>query len=760
MRARCLMAIVLFAAAIGPSAAQSIAIRGRVVTDDTGEPIRNARVAVEHEKDTAARVLTDSEGRFAFATAPAGPHSLHASKTGYADAHAAAAPDVEIRLTRGGAIAGRIVDPFGEGVPLMRAVAERVVQTEGHIEFRRIGFAETDDTGAYRIFDLPPGEFVVGLDGPRVMLGNGVAMPAPLADTPRPLRVYFPRAPVSALAQRIPVRAGETVEGIGFTADAPPLFAGVMTLPAEARASRGAVIRGRVARPDGLPVRRARVQLSSAEYLFSPYATVADGDGRYEFGDLRAGGYRVAATDTGFRTMEFGQRGGADHGEPIAVAAGGAADDVDITIPSGRAIAGRILDEYGDPVENVNVRVDRIGSSRGRARLMNVSGIASRQTDDRGRFRIFGLLPGRYVVSAVVGETVGGWETADIPGYTRTYYPGVTAAAEAQLVEVNDEGEPLNTEFALTRGHSGRISGRAVRASGAPFDGSVWLAESARSGAILTAPRREHTHGDGAFEFDRLAPGEYVVQAATSRESYELEGEFGAAFVQIVGDDVATLVVRMTAGSAVAGRVTFDGNPPQEAARILVTAAAAAVDLRSLADNPVANATVRDDWTWEMAGLNGPRRLSVTGMPHGWTVDRILANGVEVTDMPLPFGTADQSLRDIEIVLTARVTELTGRVVGPGDRTLPGASVVAFSADRRRWYAGTRFVHLEGTVRGTFEFDGLPPGDYDVAAIDKNATALLEDRLDDPGFLESLVEGATRVTLRAGERATATVRAR
>jgi protocatechuate 3,4-dioxygenase beta subunit len=779
VRARRLLAIVMLAAAaIRPSAAQPAALRGRVVDDDTGAPIRNARVAVERDTDTgatirnvpvaverdtetAARVLTDGEGRFSL-PASAEAHALHASKAGYADAHAPAAGDVDIRLARGGAIAGRILDPFGEPMPLVQVVAERVVQTAGRTEFRRFGAAETDDTGAYRISALPAGEFVVGLGGPRVMLGNTTATPAPLAAGSRPLRSYFPRAPFSALAQRIPVRAGETVEGINFTSDAPPVFAGVFTPAAEARAARGAVIRGRVVRPDGLPVRHARVQLSSAEYLFSPYATIADGDGRYEFGDLRAGGYRIAATDTGFRTVEFGQRGGADHGEPIAVAAGAAVDDVDVTIPRGRAISGRILDEYGDPIENANVRVDRIAASRGRARLTSVSGIASRQTDDRGRFRIFGLLPGRYVVSAVVGELVPGWETADLPGYVRTYYPGVTAAGAAQLVDVNDDGEPLNTEFALTRGRAGRITGRALRGSGAPFDGSVWLLESARSGAIATAPRRQPAHGDGTFEFDHLAPGEYIVQAATSRESYEVEGEFGAAFVQVDGDD-ASVVVRMSAGSSVAGRVTFDHEPPAPAAAgagITVTAHAADVDLRSIADNPVANATVSDDWTWQIAGLNGPRRLTVTGLPQGWSLERILVNGLEVTDQPLPFGAADQSLQDVEIVIADRGASLSGRVAAAGDRTLPGASVVAFATDRARWYDGTRFVQLAGTVRGTFGFQALPAGDYYVAAIDKSATALLEDRIDDPGFLESLVEGAARVTLRAGERATVTVRAR
>ena len=44
--------------------------------------------------------------------------------------------------------------------------------------------------------------------------------------------------------------------------------------------------------------------------------------------------------------------------------------------------------------------------------------------------------------------------------------------------------------------------------------------------------------------------------------------------------------------------------------------------------------------------------------PPGWVLKEIRAGGINVTDQALPFGTADESLRDVEIVLTDRVSEL------------------------------------------------------------------------------------------------------
>jgi hypothetical protein len=750
VRVRHLLAALLLAAAPIRAAAQGVAIRGRIVAADTNAPLRNARVALESSASVGP-MLTDSEGRFSVSNVVPGPHTLHASKTGYAPAETPLADGLEVRLARGGIITGRVLDAFGEPVPLMSVVAELVVRASGRTEFRRYAAVDTDDAGAYRLFDLPEAEFIVGLGGPRVMIGNTLGTPAPSA--PRPPLRFFPRAASSLLAQRIPVHAGEAVDGINFTSDAGPVFAGVFSHAGQTHTARGATIRGHVVRPDGLPIRSARVLLSSAERLFSPYATITDGDGTYEFGDLRAGEYRIAATDTSFRTVEFGQRGTDSHGDAVAVVAGGSVDDVDISISRGSAISGRIVDEYGEPIGNANVRVERIGWSRGRARLLSVTGIASRQTDDLGRFRIFGLLPGRYVVSAVVGEPVPASETADLPGYLRTYFPGTTVASGAQLIDVNGISDALNTEFALVHGRGARIRGRVVLASGAPFDGSLWLIQSARSGAMPSAPVRVRADADGAFEFARLAPGEYVIQSATSRSDVSSEGEFGVAFVQVGGDDVLDAVVQMSRGSSVAGHVTFQGaSPPAAPESLSITAEPAAVDLRSLADNPSAASGVQDDLSWRLDGLTGPRQLHVSGAPPGWMLARILVNGVDVSDAPLPFGAQDQSLADVEVVLTDRDTEIVGTVRDARDRPLSGATVAAFSTDRSRWYSGTRYAQSERSVSGGFVVKSLPPGEYFLAALDGDPSEPIEDRLDDPAFLESLVGVASRVGVAGGER--------
>ena len=141
-------------------------------------------------------------------------------------------------------------------------------------------------------------------------------------------------------------------------------------------------------------------------------------------------------------------------------------------------------------------------------------------------------------------------------------------------------------------------------------------------------------------------------------------------------------------------------------------------------------------------------------------MDRILVDGVDVTDRLLSFGTKEASLRDVEVVLSDRVTVLDGTVTDRRGRPAIGATAIVFSTDPALWYAETRYVLMSGTVDGTFVEERLPPGRYFVTALEKSSSLLLEDRLDDRTFLEALVPGAARVTLEAGQRATVLLQAR
>jgi hypothetical protein len=130
-------------------------------------------------------------------------------------------------------------------------------------------------------------------------------------------------------------------------------------------------------------------------------------------------------------------------------------------------------------------------------------------------------------------------------------------------------------------------------------------------------------------------------------------------------------------------------------------------------------------------------------------------NGIDVTDRPIQFGR--QSFSDVEVVLTDRLSTLTGSVIDARDRPVSRASVVIYPADRARRYPESRFVARVVTdTDGRFSTVGLPEGTYYVAAVSR----LPDDGngWKDPQYLQTLDATATTVSL--AETGTSTVRLR
>ncbi len=129
--------------------------------------------------------------------------------------------------------------------------------------------------------------------------------------------------------------------------------------------------------------------------------TSTDAEGRYEIKDLPAGRYSISATKSGYVTGQYGQRRPTEPGTPIEIADGMAADKLNFTLARGGVIAGHVLDDNGEPIAGVQVAAMRYGFQGGTRRLIGSGSEGGNdRTDDQGGFRLFGLTPGDYYISA------------------------------------------------------------------------------------------------------------------------------------------------------------------------------------------------------------------------------------------------------------------------------------------------------------------------------------------------------------------------
>ena len=749
---RAVLALIAAAIAAHPMLAQSSAIVGRVVSDETGEPIRNSRVILGAVGELQQSItLSDQDGHFHL-LAPPGRHSVVATKTGFARGSVVAATDgtpAEIRLRRGAAISGRVVDDGGD--PVVRALV--TVETHG-VSSRMVGRATTDDRGEYRIGGLAAGFFTVAVSTVGPILQNVAARSSggmQVRTTTGRYQTFYPNAFERRGAEAVHVNWGVDRTGIDLVlpadrAGAPPFdvfgppIAGAMELmtavqQTQALALGTRLIRGRVRTAEGSPIPYARLVLGGTGVT---QRVIAGSDGAFAFRDVPARAFRISASRVGYFT---------------GTATGGArtAGDVAITLAPWGVIAGRVTDEHGDPVQGASVGVLQVRYENGRRTLAPPRAVAALvATDDNGAYRLFGLMPGQYLVSAEV-STLG---TAGIPGYARTLFPGTALPSDAQFISIGRFPEVTGVDFAMVRTRTARVTGHYIDAQDQPTGGSLQLLPSYRSLAYVSEAMNARISRDGRFEFANVPPGEYVIQGYRGPISSWTEGPFGAARVTVVGSDVDDVIVRTSPGSFIRGRVVSDpslGSVPPSATGVVIEPIPIDPDLSPR--HNLARANVSPDGTFVIEGINGPRRLQVTRTPPGWVLKEIRVGGIDVTDQILNFGTARESLRDVEVELTDRVSEVLGTTE---DRSRPVANVhvVVFPVDRSLWYPRSRFLQKAPTdPAGAFSFAGLPPGSYYAAAV-----ATLPDDGDeawqDLAFLDSLMPSASTVLVGEGQRVT------
>lgn len=510
-----------------------------------------------------------------------------------------------------------------------------------------------------------------------------------------------------------------------------------------------AVIRGRIFAGGGHPAARASVLVVGRSGSSQSVSTGSDG--RYEITELKADSYRVTASKSGYLALDYGQRRPLERGVELRLTEGQVVQDIDVTLPRGGAIAGRITDENGDPLEGVGLRLLQSGYRGGRKGLFPVSGVRPRRTDDSGRYRLFDVPPGDYVVVAVPPPNNPRFLPAKNQiGYAATYYPGTPTPAEAQTVNVGLSQTSSGIEFALAVAAPARISGRAFDSSSKPLgnNAQVVLATSDRWGGLSVTMRTEIANG--AFTFTNVAPGEYVLQAIGPRPPDQRgEGEFAAARIAVNGRDIDDVVLQTSAGSRAAGRVRLDDGTTRVNPRDVVLVFAP-VDLEQAPSNEsfLHRWRPENDGTFVMTGLNGPRRLRLLSAPSSWIIRSATADGVDIADEVMNFGRSEESIANLDIVLTARTSAISGGVFDARGREVADYTAIAFSTDPKRWYAESRFVKFaRPTTDGSFLISGLPPGEYYVAAVDWMRGDELSGEWQSPEFLETISREAARLTL-------------
>lgn len=236
-----------------PISSSNRTVNGTVIVAGTSEPIPDAEIAIA----TAGALLetvTDSNGRFSIADVPVGGQTviIHADGFFAAPASANAFPQARaevlvsvaqgaasvsvppVAMIRGAIIAGKIVDTYGRPLPFATVQALRPGLAAN---LQSVASRTTDDQGEYRLFWVPPGDYLIGVNPRWPAPANLAVPPEPGTAPPRVVRTLFPNTTDVAQANKVAVKSGDEIRGIDISARLDVLDPPSSTAPAGVKIS-------------------------------------------------------------------------------------------------------------------------------------------------------------------------------------------------------------------------------------------------------------------------------------------------------------------------------------------------------------------------------------------------------------------------------------------------------------------------------------------------------------------------------------------
>jgi hypothetical protein len=531
-------------------------------------------------------------------------------------------------------------------------------------------------------------------------------------------------------------------------------------------------ITGRVVAGDtGRPLSGARVVISAPQLARSS-ATLTDDEGAFEFARLPEGRYTINVTRTGFVGLSWGQRRPLQPGTPIQLSRGQRLSGIDFRLPRGSVIEGRIQDQSGEPMPGVMVRVMRYQYVQGRRELVP-GGFG--QTDDRGQYRIWGLNPGNYYVTAAAvsqggrgarrDEVATGAVTFSTPTgagvpvpndggdadgvtYAPTFYPGVSSPLEAQPITLGLSAEANGVDFQLQRVRTSVISGRLIGLDGGPVEnGGVLLTLEGQSTRGWNANFGSHSarvRDDGTFSISRVAPGRYLLRAFSGdRRDNGGVSASASQLLALSGEDV-TVSLALAPNASLSGTISLKASgaaPDPSQFRVSVVS----VDGASVGGTP--STRVAGDGTFTVDGIPPGSHLIRAQGPGGWVLQSAVSGGREIVDTPVQLRSGER-LNGVTVTFTEQLSEVSGVVSDVSGTPVPDYTVIAFAVDSRLWHAQSRHIMTARPDQmGRYQLRGLPPGDYYLAVVDPVEAG----EWFEPAFLERHRMGAVPVTISPGD---------
>ncbi len=444
-----------------------------------------------------------------------------------------------------------------------------------------------------------------------------------------------------------------------------------------------------------------------------PLSATTDAEGRYKLINIPAGSYRIGAYAP--THVIQGEAGRHNPGKTVNISEGDTVENIDFAMTRGGVVTGKVTDGEGRPIIAINVLLIRIDEN-GKRIGDDESFFSQWQTDDRGVYRMFGLLPGRYKIAA--GDSTEGGMPMMVGGvggyYRRAFHPDVADEQKAKVVEVSAGQEAEGVDIKLTRAGKGySASGRVIDAeTGKPVSGVlVAYGMKNKEGFRVTAVSGG-SNSRGEFKLEGLGQGSYGAYAVSAPQESSLYSD--PVNFDVTNGDVSGLEIAVRRGAGISGVAIVEGTKDPAVSAKLSSVQVTAHNRSGEQQYAVSFGQnfVNPDGSFKLTGLRpGKTQLYAHSYErNGPSFLRAEHNGAEVKEFDVNPGDQITGVRLIFAYgngLIAGRVEIKNGSLPAGTKLYVALMRDSGAADGMRYAGGA-----EIDDRGFFLIEGLPQGHY------------------------------------------------
>jgi protocatechuate 3,4-dioxygenase beta subunit len=518
----------------------------------------------------------------------------------------------------------------------------------------------------------------------------------------------------------------------------------------------------------GTPLRKATVFLNRQNGGPIPsgartnYSATTDATGRYIITGIEPGTYRISAEHTGYLNMQYNARRPGGPGTALDLARAQKMTGVDFRLTPHGVIAGKITDEDGDPIQGVQIQIMRMAYNQGRKELQIAN--CCENTNDLGEYRMSGVQPGKYYLSAIYRNrrqiTDRADESASQEDYVTTFYAGVTDFSAASQLEIGPGDQMLGINLRLAKVHTVHVTGRAVDNSATPTPDAVRGATvnvvNGQPGPpqpmptinsriqIRLQPRgalnmpnlqiNTQVRADGSFDFASVAPGQYYL-IAVGQGGGRAGAHAARLAVDVGNSNLEGVNIAINPGAEVRGHVRFDGDAPSPLPSLTVRLTPREFNPGVPQPQP---ARVAPDGSFQFDDVNLDLYNVAINTPSGLYLKSVRAGNADVMTSGIDLANGATSL---DILLGLNPPQVTGSVVNEATAQPAAAvTVVLMPREKERQDQSYFYSSTNTDQYGNFTFGRVTPGDYVAYAWEDVQTG----QWYDPDFMkEYLGKGQT-----------------